>query len=301
MQLVATLRELPLVQMGALNVQPFKRLARLADAHGSMSTARIQSLATRLSVVLPSDNGSSETERAKWVWQLAVLERSVTIWALGYLKAAQADGKWDETVAALGDTGRFTVPWMSAARAAKHAASAAAAAAAAAAGTGFETIPILGAVTHVMATVPATVDNAVAKQFAYAMAGLHGITLAGTASDVWKNAMGLALQRVMQSRNYGLDKLPVLSADVPGALSALLNYLFPPWVRQAAFPCCHDITIFAIVVISHTTHKTEGSPRNVALQKGTRIRTNSGVAPSKATLAPTGRPPHKNFPTHHSP
>ena len=74
-----------------------------------------------------------------------------------------------------------------------------------------------------MATVPATDVNAVAKQFAYATAGLHGTALAGTASDVWKNAAGLALQRVMRIRNHGLDKLPVLPADVPGALSALLN------------------------------------------------------------------------------
>jgi len=96
--------------MDALNAQPFKRLARLADAHGSMPTARIRSLATRLSAGLPDDNDTSETERAKWVWQLAVLERSVTIRALGYLKAAQADGKWNETVAALGGTGCFTVP-----------------------------------------------------------------------------------------------------------------------------------------------------------------------------------------------
>ena len=80
-----------------------------------------------------------------------MLERSVTTRALGYLKAAQGDGKWDETVAALGDTDRFTVPWMAAARGAKHAASSAAAAAAAA-GTGFEIIPILDVVTHVMAT-----------------------------------------------------------------------------------------------------------------------------------------------------
>ena len=68
MLLVAPLRELPLVQMDALHVQPFERLARLADAHGSMPTARIRPLATRLSVVLPSDNDSSETDRAKWVW-----------------------------------------------------------------------------------------------------------------------------------------------------------------------------------------------------------------------------------------
>ena len=31
MQLVVSLRELSLVSMGAMNVQPFKRLARLAD------------------------------------------------------------------------------------------------------------------------------------------------------------------------------------------------------------------------------------------------------------------------------
>ena len=60
MQLVVSLRKLPLVSMDALNVQPFKRLARLADAHGSIPTARIHSLATRLSVMLPSNNGASD-------------------------------------------------------------------------------------------------------------------------------------------------------------------------------------------------------------------------------------------------
>ena len=65
MQLVAPLRELPLVQMDALNVQPFKRLARLADAHGAMPTVRIRLLATRLSAGLPDDNDTPETERAK--------------------------------------------------------------------------------------------------------------------------------------------------------------------------------------------------------------------------------------------
>ena len=189
MQLVPPLRELPLVQMSALNAQPFKRLARLADAHGAMPTARIRSLATRLSAGLPDDNGSSETERAKWVWQLAVLERSITIRALGHSKAPQADGKWDETVAALGDTGRFTVPWMAAARAAKQAA-AVAAAAAAAAGRGFETIPILDISTHVMTAVPAADVNALAKQFAYATPGVYGATLPGTTPGVWKNACG---------------------------------------------------------------------------------------------------------------
>ena len=227
MQLVATLRELPLVQMNALNIQPFKRLARLADAHGAMPTASIRSLATRLGVGLPDDNDSSEVARAKWVWQLAVLERSVTTRALGYLKAAQADGKWDETVAALDDTGRFIVPWMAAARAAKHATTTAAAAAAAAAGRGFENIPILDIFTHVTTALQPNDVNALAKQFAYATAGVHGATLPGTQSDVWKNACGIALQRVMRERNHGLDKLPDVPATKPNALSALLLYMLP--------------------------------------------------------------------------
>ena len=92
---------------------------------------------------------------------MAALERSVTIRALGYLKAAQADGKWDETVAALGDSGRFTLPWMAAARAATQAASAAAAASAA--GAGFENIPTLGVVTHVMTPVSVAVIGDVAS------------------------------------------------------------------------------------------------------------------------------------------
>ena len=81
-------------------------------------------------------------------------------------------------MAALGDNGRFTVPWMAAARAAKHAATAAAAAAAAA-GRGFENIPILDIFTHVTTTLPAADVNALAKQFAcrstWRHAGRHAV------------------------------------------------------------------------------------------------------------------------------
>ena len=97
-------------------------------------------------------------------------------------------------MAALGDAGRFAVPWMAAARAAKQAASAAAAAAAAA-GAGFENIPTLVVATHVMSTEPVADVNAVAKQFNYATAALNGISLAGTAPGVCKNAAGRRLSR----------------------------------------------------------------------------------------------------------
>ena len=77
---------------------------------------------------------------------------------------------------------------MAAARAAKHAtttaATTAAAAAAAAAGRGFENIPILDIFTHVTAALLPADVNPLAKQFAYATAGVHGVTLSGTQSDV---------------------------------------------------------------------------------------------------------------------
>ena len=86
-----------------------------------------------------------------------------------------------------------------------------------------------------MSTAPAADVNAVAKQlFAYATAALHGTTLAGTASDIWKNAAGLALQRAMRRQHQGWARLPVLPAAVPGALSALLNYMFPPDAEPAS-------------------------------------------------------------------
>ena len=57
MQLVAPLRELPLVQVHALNAQPFKRLARLANAHGAMLTARVTT--TALNTALDDDTSTS--------------------------------------------------------------------------------------------------------------------------------------------------------------------------------------------------------------------------------------------------
>ena len=84
-----------------------------------------------------------------------------------------------------------------------------------------------------MTTVPAADVNALAKQFAYATAGVHGATLTGTASGVWKNAGGMALQRVMRERNHSLDKLPVLLATIPNVLSALLIYMLPTDVGPA--------------------------------------------------------------------
>ena len=83
MELVRGVRELPLANGGGMNVRSFPRLMRLADRHGVVETARLRVLATRLGISLPPDHDNSPEARAKWVWQLALLERSVTIRALG--------------------------------------------------------------------------------------------------------------------------------------------------------------------------------------------------------------------------
>ena len=86
MELVRGVRELPLANGGGMNVRSFPRLMRLADRHGVVETARLRVLATRLGIPLPPDHDNSPEARAKWVWQLATLERSVTIRALGWLR-----------------------------------------------------------------------------------------------------------------------------------------------------------------------------------------------------------------------
>ena len=50
----------------------------------------------------------------------------------------------------------------------------------------------------------------------------------------------------------------------------------------------------------HITHD-RGDPRERCTAKRATIRTKERTRPLQAALAPTGRPPHKNFPTHHNP
>ena len=69
----------------------------------------------------------------------------------------------------------------------------------------------------------------------------------------------------------------------------------PPWVRHEAFSCCRDITNFAIVVISHTTHKTEGSPGNVALHRGHESARIAESPPARRRWRPQAGPHTKTF------
>ena len=61
--------------------------------------------------------------------------------------------------------------------------------------------------------VPTNDANALAKQFAYATAGVHGAKLPGTQSDVCKNACGMALKRVMRERNRVIAPTPIAASQ----------------------------------------------------------------------------------------
>ena len=233
MELVRGVRELPLANGGGMNVRSFPRLMRLADRHGVVETARLRVLATRLGISLPPDHDNSPEARAKWVWQLATLERSVTIRALGWLRDTVDFDAYQAAVTELEPSGRFSVQWMTDARASKRAA-AAAAQAAAAAGTGF--LPTI-TVTDVMDRLTAPITSAAMgsdtaykgflRQMAVTTQRVHGMDLQGASVITWKNAGGLAFLSAMRERNHGLDKLPVLPADQERAITAGLGYLFP--------------------------------------------------------------------------
>ena len=185
MELVRGVRELPLANGGGMNVRSFPRLMRLADRHGVVETARLRVLATRLGISLPPDHDNSPEARAKWVWQLATLERSVTIRALGWLRDTVDFDAYQAAVTELEPSGRFSVQWMTDARASKRAATAAAQAAAAA-GTFFSaTITATDVMDRLTAPITSaamgsdTAYKGFLRQMAVTTQRVHGMDLQG--------------------------------------------------------------------------------------------------------------------------
>ena len=93
------------------------RLAKLAPgAVGQVPEERIRALASQLQVDLPAAADLSEGARAKWMWGLSRLSRSLTARAAGWLALADSD---EDGQAALGDLrrdGRFTSERMTTTR-----------------------------------------------------------------------------------------------------------------------------------------------------------------------------------------
>ena len=70
---------LPGAAGGTVDCTAFPRLSKLAPgAAGQVPKARIRALVSRLQVELPETAGLSEGARAKWIWGLSRLSRSLT-------------------------------------------------------------------------------------------------------------------------------------------------------------------------------------------------------------------------------
>ena len=127
-QLGRIIQNLPLVVADEIDVSGFPLLAKLKPDTKKLSASRVRSLALRVGITVPGDDDITEEDLAKWVWDLALLSKSLTCKAVGWLQTAMSDqAKWDAAVAALQPDGRFTAEWMTAAQAQRDAAAASAA------------------------------------------------------------------------------------------------------------------------------------------------------------------------------
>jgi len=100
---------LPGVAGGMVDCTAFPRLSKLAPgAAGQVPEARIRALASQMQVELPVAADLSEGARAKWIWGLSRLARSITARAVGWLGLAASDEDWQAALGELRRDGRFT-------------------------------------------------------------------------------------------------------------------------------------------------------------------------------------------------
>ena len=83
---------LPGAAAGAVDCTSFPRLAKLApDAAGQVPEELSRALTAQLRVELPATADLSEGARAKWIWGLSRLSRSLTARAVGWLALATSN------------------------------------------------------------------------------------------------------------------------------------------------------------------------------------------------------------------
>ena len=237
-QLGRIIQNLPLVVTDEIDVSGFPLLAKLKPDTKKLPASRVRSLALRVGIAVPGDDDITEEDLAKWVWDLALLSKSLTCKAVGWLQTAMPDqAKWDAAVAALQPDGRFSAEWMTAAQA-QRVSAAASAAVGARRGNGFsDTISAYDAFDHVAANCDDATATLLAREVAKATAMKHGMAVATAQHDVARMAVGTVILAAMKAKDHGLDKLPVAPADVAGAVATTISYIYTvPAAATAAAP-----------------------------------------------------------------
>ena len=221
--------QLPGVAGGSVDCTAFPRLSKLAPGGaGQVPEDRIRALASQLQVELPESADLSEGARAKWVWGLSRLSRSVTARAVGWLGLAASDEDWKAALGELRRDGRFAADWMTAKRL-ERTANRARAEQRVAQGAGYdERVTNLEVWSHVSgSTRDAAADAALASQVARATTAMHQFNLTGADEAMMRITAGLAVKKVMKEKNQGLDRVDVAPLQADLALQHILGYVNP--------------------------------------------------------------------------
>ena len=220
---------LPGAAGGTVDCTAFPRLSKLAPgAAGQVPEARIRALASQLQVELPETADLSEGARAKWIWGLSRLSRSLTARAVGWLGLAVSDEDWQAALGDLRRDGRFTSEWMTAKRLSRMA-ERVRADQRLAQGAGYdERVSNLEVWAHISgAARDAAADAALASQVAKATTAMHQFNLEGADDAMMKITAGLAVKQAMKEKNHGLDRVAVAPLQADLALQQVLGYVNP--------------------------------------------------------------------------
>ena len=193
-----------------------------------MPEARIRALAPQLQVELPETADLSEGARAKWIWGLSQLSRSLTARVVGWLGLAVSGEDWQAALGDLRRDGRFTSEWMTTKRL-ERTAERVRVDQRRAQGAGYdERVSDLEVWAHISgAARDAAADSALASQVAKAMTAMHQFDLEGADDAMMKISAGLAAKKAMKEKNHGLDWVAVAPLQADLALQQVLGYVNP--------------------------------------------------------------------------
>ena len=219
--------QLPGAAGGTVDCTAPPRLAKLAPGGaGQAPEDRIRALASQLQVELPGPADLLEGVRAKWIWGLSRLARSLTARAVGWLGLAASDEDWQAALGELRRDDRFTSEWMTTKRL-ERIADRVRAGQRQAQGAGYdEHVSNLEVWSHISGpTRDEAADSTLASQVARATTAMHHFNVEGADAPMMRVSAGLAVKHAMKEKNHGLDRVAVAPLQAALALQHVPGYV----------------------------------------------------------------------------
>ena len=228
--------QLPGAAGGTVDCTAPPRLAKLAPGGaGQAPEDRIRALASQLQVELPGPADLLEGVRAKWIWGLSRLARSLTARAVGWLGLAASDEDWQAALGELRRDGRFTSEWMTTKRL-ERIADQVRAEQRQAQGAGYDERASNSEVwSHISgSTRDEAADSTLASQVARATTAMHHFNVECADVPMMRISAGLAVKHAMKEKNHGLDRVAVVPLQAALALQHELGYVNEQVMMTAA-------------------------------------------------------------------